>query len=188
MKQSKKKNYLQQTFPFGCSLSLCSFSLFLGFSFLPKVFSIQFFFGHRSHCRTVHSVSFWLFVFRFYSLDRAFCVCVCVCASFSSLSNGSHSTGPFKETTPRLRYPKTKHTFSTFRRIHASLFVSQLLIFLFRSVFHLRSTSYIATGPNCFLNNTIAQAQCTYMIIYVTFWYRFLLLACTYLFVCRAFS
>lgn len=126
---SRKKNYLQQTFPFGCSLSLCSFSLFLGFSFLPKVFSIQFFFGHRSHCRTVHSVSFWLFVFRFYSLDRAFCVCVC----FSSLSNGSHSTGPFKETTPRLRYPKTKHTFSTFRRIHASLFVSQLLIFFFRS-------------------------------------------------------
>lgn len=116
------------------------------------------------------------------------CVCVCVCASFSSLSNGSHSTGPFKETTPRLRYPKTKHTFSTFRRIHASLFVSQLLIFLFRSVFHLRSTSYIATGPNCSLNNTIAQAQCTYMIIYVTFWYRFLLLACIYLFVCRAFS
>lgn len=147
-------------FSFGCSLSLCPFSLFLGFSFLSKVFPIQFFFMHPSLSVRV--------------LRDAHC-------PVHSFVSYSHSTGPLKETTPRLRYPKSKHTFfsSTFSQdtCFPFLFSTSYFIFfysmcsLFRSVFHLCSTSFIVTGSDYTSHNNtlLAHAHCTYIWLYASY-------------------
>lgn len=81
---------------------------------------------------------------------------------------------PFKRTTPRLRYPKSKQTFFS-RRIHAPLFVFNFLYYFFFSAFSFSSSLHFLRRNRVstihFLQQyTLAHAQCIlHMIICVIF-------------------
>lgn len=156
---SREKKVPTAKFSYGCSLSLCPFSRFSWF-FLPvESFPNSIFLLHSLSVSVFHSNSC--------TLSRLFG------ARFGSL----------KATTARVRYLKSKHTFCTFHRIHASFFL-QLLIF--QSVFHLWSISFHHNRTRPLLNNTLAYAPqlvCTIMWVIVhtsLIWYTFLFNSCIY--------
>lgn len=127
-KRENVKKLPRANFSYGCSL--CPFGLFLGFSFLSKVFLIQFFFCHTD----LLSLPLLLLLLLF------FCY-----SSFSSSSSffHAHSTIMFagyaplnwltqSDNTQRVCYQKSKHTFFVlFAGYTLPLFIYNFLFFIF---------------------------------------------------------
>lgn len=145
---TNKKKLPTANFSFGDSLSLLSIFSFSWF-FLPVE-------------------SFLNSIFLLPSLSFS-------CTSFygNSFTNTTHTYYRKRQHPDLCSFKIQTHFFPTFRRIHASLFVFNFLLFLFSSV--LCSTSFIVTG-HIYLEpiSTIAHAQCIYIWLYASYlWFFF---------------
>lgn len=129
----REKTLPRANFSYGCSL--CPFALFLGFSFLSKVFLIQFFFCHTDLCLSLFRSSVFLFFCFFFFFSRSFAHYVLRLCALNQLT--------YKERQHPVRqsecvcYQKSKHThthtqfFALFAGYTLPLFIYNFLFFIF---------------------------------------------------------